>query len=87
MAVPVRMLVQIALMVLVRGVEILQLFPFHHQGHCKLVLLILIDFVYPHAVGFIRIINPRPVSRSLIVSLLIQTRRVDGHKEHLQKSL
>ena len=82
MAISVRMLVQIVLMILVGRIEIEQRQFLYRQWLRILALLFGIDFLDGGDICLIRIIDAGAVTGSLVVPLLVQTRRVNRHKEH-----
>ena len=89
MAVAIGILVEIVLMILLGGIEILQRQFLYHQWLLIVFLFLSKDLLYDRQVSWVGIINARAIACALacalVVSLLVETGWVDGLEKHLQQ--
>ena len=69
MTVAIGILVEIVLMILLGGIEILQGKFFHHQRLLVVFLFLSKDLLYDRQVSWVGIINARAIACALVVSL------------------
>jgi len=87
MAVAVGILVKVILMILFGSIEVLQWHFLHHQGLLMVLLLAGIHLFDNGQIRFVGIVDASPVAGAFVVTLLVETRRVDGLEEHPEQEL
>ena len=87
MAVAVGVFVEVVLMVVFCGIEVLQGLFFHGQGLLVFALLLGIDLVDEGQVGSIGEIDSRAILRAAVVTLLVDAERVYGLEIESQQEL
>ena len=83
MTIAIRILVKVVLMILFGCVEVLQRQFFNGQGLLIILLLFGKNLLDDEQIRRIGIINTSAIASTLVVSLFVETGRVDGLEEHL----
>ena len=87
MAVAIGILIKVILMILFCSIEVLQWHFLHHQGLLIVLLLAGIHLFDNGQIRFVGIVDAGPVAGAFVVTLLVETRRVDGLEEHPEQEL
>ena len=87
MAIAVGVLVQIVLVIVLGGIEVVERQQFYSEAQPHLGLHTVIHRLERRHVGFVSIVDARAVLCALIVSLLIHAHGIDGLEVHLGQEL